>query len=692
MYQQKTKLKTKIYIMKKTIFILSSLFLTVIMQAQDRPQPKPGPAPVINIGKPQTFELKNGLKVMVVENNKLPRVSYNLTLDNAPYAEGDKKGVADITSELIGSGTKKMSKDVFNEEVDFLGANIGFSSNGAYASGLSKYSDKILELMADGALNSVFTQDELDKEKAKLIEGLKTEEKSVSAVAGRVEDVLFYGKSHPRGEYLTEESIKKVTLADAIQNYTTYFVPSNAYLVVIGDVKFKDVKKAVEKYFGSWKKATAPAVSYSDPKDVQYTQINFVDMPNAVQSEISLVNVSNLKMTDKDYFATLLANQVIGGDFNSYLNMNLREAHGWTYGARSSIRGDKYVGKFNSSTQVRNAVTDSAVVEMFKELKKIRTERVSDEMLKNVKAGYVGNFVMQIQKPGTVARYALLAKTQGLPADFYENYIKNINAVTAEDIQRVANKYFLADNTRIMITGKGSEVLPGLEKLGIPMFYFDKYGNAVEKPVAKKEVPAGVTAKTVLDSYIKAVGGDKAVATVKSVAYKGTATIPGAPSPITYINKVDAKGKYLVEALMGPMSLMKQAYNGKVGYMTQQGQKSNLEGDMLADVKASAHPFPELALKNAADTQLKGIESIDGTDAYAIVNGKTTRYYDVKTGLKISEVTATPQGNSGVAFKDYKDVKGVKYPFTLVLDMGMAVDVKIDEVKVNEGVTDADFN
>lgn len=662
------------------------------MQAQDRPQPKPGPAPVINIGKPQTFELKNGLKVMVVENNKLPRVSYNLTLDNAPYAEGDKKGVADITSALIGSGTKKMSKDVFNEEVDFLGANIGFSANGAYASGLSKYSDRILELMSDGALNSVFTQDELDKEKAKLIEGLKTEEKSVSAVAGRVEDVLFYGKTHPRGEYLTEESIKKVTLADAVQNYTTYFVPANAYLVVIGDVKFKDVKKAVEKYFGSWKKATAPAVSYSDPKDVQYSQINFVDMPNAVQSEISLVNVSNLKMTDKDYFAALLANQVIGGDFNSYLNMNLREAHGWTYGARSSIRGDKYVGKFNSSTQVRNAVTDSAVVEMFKELKKIRTERVSDEMLKNVKAGYVGNFVMQIQKPGTVARYALLAKTQGLPNDFYENYIKNINAVTAEDIQRVANKYFLADNTRVMITGKGSEVLPALEKLGIPMFYFDKYGNAIDKPVAKKELPAGVTAKTVFDSYIKAIGGDKAVATVKSVAYKGTATIPGAPSPITYINKVDAKGKYLVEALMGPMSLMKQAYNGKTGYMTQQGQKTNLEGDMLADVKASAHPFPELALKNATDTQLKGIESIDGSDAYAIVNGKTTRYYDVKTGLKISEVTATPQGNTGVAFKDYKDVKGVKYPFTLVLDMGMAVDVKIDEVKVNEGVTDAEFN
>ncbi|MBA9073011.1 putative Zn-dependent peptidase [Flavobacterium gossypii] len=679
--------------MKKTIFILSSLFLTVIMQAQDRPQPKPGPAPVINIGKPETFELKNGLKVMVVENNKLPRVSYNLTLDNAPYAEGDKKGVADITSALIGSGTKKMSKDVFNEEVDFLGANIGFSSNGAYASGLSKYSDRILELMADGALNSVFTQEEFDKEKAKLIEGLKTQEKSVQAVASRVEDVLVYGKNHPNGEYLTEEGINKVTLNDAILNYNTYYVPANAYLVVIGDVKFKDVKKAVEKYFGSWKKASAPAVIYSDPKDVQYTQINFVDMPNAVQSEIALVNVSNLKMTDKDYFAVLLANQVIGGDFNSYLNMNLREAHGWTYGARSSIRGDKYVGKFKSNTQVRNAVTDSAVVEFFKELKRIRTEKVAPDMLKNVKAGYVGNFVMQIQKPGTVARYALLTKTQGLPADFYENYIKNINAVTADDIMRVANKYFLADNTRVVITGKGSEVLPGLEKLGIPMFYFDKFGNPIEKPVAKKEVPAGVTAKTVFENYIKAIGGDKNAKAVKTVFSTLTGNVQGIA--VTMTRKSSASGKKADEVTGMGQTLSKEVFDGTKGYESAQGQKQDYDAAKIADAKFYAAPFPELTLASKPGITLSGIESIDGKDAYAIKDGKKTLFYDVKTGLKIAESNVEEaqgqQMTQVVTFSDYKDVKGVKVPFKTVLNVGIEIELTASDVKINEGVSETDF-
>jgi predicted Zn-dependent peptidase len=445
--------------MRKSIIIVSSLFLTLIMQAQDRPQPQPGPAPTINIKKPVSFVLPNGLKVLVVEDHKLPRVSFNLSIDNAPYAEGTKKGVDDLTSSLIGNGSKTISKDAFNEEIDFLGADINFSSDGAFASGLSKYSKRILELMADGALNPNFTQEEFDKEKEKLIEGLKTQEKSVPAVAGRVENVLVYGKNHPSGEYLTEESINTVSLSDVKANYSSYFVPAKAYLVVIGDVKFKEAKKLVEKLFGSWVKAKSPEVTYTAPNNVQYTQINFVDMPNAVQSEISLVNTVNLKLSDPDFFPVIVANQVLGGDFNSYLNMNLREAHGWTYGARSSVGTSKYsVSKFKANSQVRNMVTDSAVVEFLKEIKRIRTEKVSEETLNNVKAGYVGRFVMQVEKPQTIARYALNIETEGLAADFYENYIKNIQAVTVEDVTRVMNKYVLENNLRIIVTGKGSDV------------------------------------------------------------------------------------------------------------------------------------------------------------------------------------------------------------------------------------------
>ena len=681
----------------KKIIILSSLFLTLIMQAQDRTQPIPGPAPKINIKKPETFSLPNGLKVLVVENHKLPRVSYSLTIDNTPYAEGNKKGVDDLTSSLIGNGSTKTAKDPFNEEIDFLGANINFYSSGASASGLSKHAKRIMELMAEGALMPNFTQDEFDKEKDKLIEGLKTQEKSVTAVASRVERVLAYGKNHPSGEYLSEETINNVSLEDVKENYRTYFVPEHAYLVIVGDVKTKDVKKLVENLFGSWTKATAPRLSYSNPSNVQYSQINFVDMPNAVQSEITILNTVNLKMTDADFFPVILANQVYGGDFNSYLNMNLREAHGWTYGARSSIGFDKNIySLFKANTQVRNAVTDSAVVEALKELKKIRTEKVTDEILNNVKAGYVGKFVMQVEKPATVARYALNIETEGLPTDFYENYIKNINAVTPDDVMRVANKYFLQDNLRILVVGKGSEVIAGLESTKIPMFYFDKFGNPTEKPAMKKPIPAGVTAKTVIDAYVAAIGGDKAVKSVKSIAYTGSTTIPQAPMPLSYSSKTDSKGRMMIELSMAGMgSIMKQVVNGNTGYMMQQGQKKVLEGEELAKMKESAVLFNETLLATKTGVTISGIEPMNGSDAYAVVDGDTTYYFDVKSGLKTAESSTEEQGGQKMTrvtnFNDYRAVKGVKVPFNTIMNVGFELDIKMSDVKINEDVSDADF-
>lgn len=679
--------------MKKVIYILAGLFLSVTsMQAQDRPMPQPGPAPTVNVGKPETFKLKNGLKVLVVENHKLPRVSYTLTMDNAPYAEGSKKGVSDLLSAVIGSGTKKISKEKFNEEIDFLGANINFWASGASGGGLSKYSNRILELMADGALNPVFTQEEFDKQRDKMIEGLKSDEKSVPAVSSRVTDLLIYGKNHPNGEYVTEETLNNVTLNDVVSNYNTYFVPGNAYLVVVGDVKVKDVKKQVEKLFGSWKPAVAPNVSYTDPKDVQYTQIDFVDMPNAVQSEISVVNVSTLKMTDKDYFAAILANQILGGGGEGRLFLNLREAHGWTYGSYSSLGANKRVTSFRATASVRNNVTDSAVVEILNELKKIRTDLVSEEDLKNAKAKYIGNFVMQIEKPSTVAGYALRTETQNLPEDFYENYIKNINAVTPEDIRNAAQKYFKVNNSRIVIVGKAADVLPGLESRKIPINYYDKFGATASKPELNKPVPAGVTAKTVLENYINAIGGEKAVSAVKSISVTASGSVQG--MNLEVFKKVTSSNK-MAQGLSVMGQTQKMVFDGTKAFVVAQGQTQALPEDQVAEFKKEAYPFPELKMKDDSSITLKGIESYNGSDVYAIVNGDATIYFDVKTGLKVAKIETAqgPQGEVSVTtpYSDYKEVKGVKIPYKSSINIGMEVELIVSDVKINEGVSDADF-
>jgi hypothetical protein len=303
---------------------------------------------------------------------------------------------------------------------------------------------------------------------------------------------------------------------------------------------------------------------------------------------------------------------------------------------------------------------------------------------------------MQVEKPQTIARYALNIETEGLPADFYENYIKNIQAVTADDVMRVMNKYVLADNMRILITGKGTDVIPGLEKLKIPIFYFDKYGTPTEKPKMKKPAPAGVTVKTVLDGYIAAIGGQKAVTNVKTIEFVGSGTIPQAPAPLKYTSKKDVKGQSLFKIEMEGMGeLSKQVVNTKSGYSTNQGKRKDLTPEEFADKKATATTFEELLLVNKTDLILDGIEPMNGSDAYAIKNGKSTLYYDVKTGLKLAEVKLVEKGDKKMTvstnYSDYREIKGVKVPFDIMINQGMELDFKMTEVKINEGVSDADF-
>lgn len=687
----------------KITALLAVLFISISASAQiDRSkQPKPGPAPAITLEIPGEFELKNGLKVLIVENHKLPRVSYSLTIDNQPITEGNKAGTSAMLGAMLGNGTTSIAKDAFNEEIDFLGARLNFSSDGAFASGLSKYSDRILELMADAAINPLFNGEEFEKEKERVLEGLKNSEKSVDAVAGRVGSALSYGVKHPYGEFISEETVNNIDLNNVRAFYQKYFNPNNAYLVIVGDVDFKTVEKQVKKYFKKWDKGIDFSTNLITPSpNVANTQIDFVDMPNAVQSNVALTNNVVLEMNDPDYHAVLIANKILGGGFNSYLNMNLREANGWTYGARSSIGTSRYgASRFSASTAVRNMVTDSTVIETLKEIKRIKNEPVTAEALANAKAKYVGDFVLALESPQTIARYALRIKLNKLPSDFYKTYLSKINAVTVEDVQRVANKYFKPENARIIIVGKGSEVISGLEKTGIPINYYDKYANPVAKPEFSKPIPAGVTAKTVLDNYITAIGGTNNINMVNSVKMDGDFVIQGAP-PLTVELKKTKDNKESMEVAMQGMVMMKSKWNGTEGYREQQGQKMPLSETEVSDKKAEAGMFPETKY-DMANVTLVSIVDIDGADSYKVkvIKGDDAsyRYYDVATNLLVQEESTTEaQGKemtTTVKYDNYSEVNGVKFPYAQTIMAGpQTMSMNIKNVKVNEGVTDADFN
>ena len=688
--------------MKKIILTITALIFTLNINAQlDRSiMPTGGPSPKIKLDKPKEFKLKNGIKVLVVENHKLPRINYSLRFDRKPIVEGEKAGVISLLGSMLGNGTTSISKDEFNEEVDFLGAsiNVGFGSGFAFT--LTKNNERVLDLFSDAVINPLLTEEEFEKEKEKLIEGLKSQKKDIDAISSRVGDALSYGKNHAYGEFITEQTIDNISFQDIIDYHAKYFIPNNVYLVVIGDVNYKNVKSLISEKFGSWKKGK----NIDDPEpilteNVALTEINFIDLPTATQSAIQVTNNVDLMMTDEDYFAALMANDILGGGGEGYLFKNLREDKGYTYGAYSSLGSNRYgVSKFRAGAKVRNMVTDSAVSEIVKEISRIRLEKVDSELLKNAKAKYVGSFIRNAENPQTIAGYALNIKLNNLPDDYYESYLENINSVSEADVKRAASKYFKIANTRIVVVGKGSDVVANLEEVGFPISYYDQYANSIAKPIFNKAIPEGLTAVDVINNYVKAVGGKANLESVNTLVMKANVTIPGAPfSPeATMRQKLPNKSSFKMEVNMQgqQMTLSKTTFDGERGYSEMQGQRVEFDEKQLDESKKVKGIFEELYFK-AEELELVSINSVNYQDAYKVkvtVDGKEShRYYSVESGLLLS--TEDTDDNNNVVttnYGDYQSVQNIMFPFYMELP-AQKLEFKTTSVEINKEIKDSSF-
>ena len=689
--------------MKKNI-ILSILVLFVFnlnfAQIDRTKQPDSGPDPEIKFGTPKTFKLKNGIQVLVVEDDKLPVVTYSLRIDRNPILDGEKVGVSTLLSAMLGNGTTTIPKDEFNEEVEFLGASVSVTFSGGSANTLTKNNSRVLELWSDAIINPLLTEEEFDKEKAKLLESLKADINNIDAISSRVSSALSYGKNHPYGEFTTEQSIENVTFKDVIEYHEKYNIPNNAYIVVVGDVKAKELKAVLKEKFEPWKKGKLPV--NPEPvytENVGLTEINFIDVPSATQSTVIFTNNTPLKQTDEDYFAALLANQVLGGGSEGYLFKNLRDDNGWTYGAYSGLGSNRYgVSRFTAEAKVRNAVTDSTVTEIVKEISRIRTENVDPQRLKDVKAAYLGNFIFSTERASTVANFALGQKLNNLPDDYYETFIENINKVTAQDLKKAANKYFKLGNTRIIIVGRGSDVVSGLEEIGFPINYFDKFANPIAKPIFNKAIPEGLTAVDVINNYISAVGGKSNLESVNTVVMKADVTIPGAPfaPQATMRQKLPNKSSFVIEVNMQgqKMTLSKTTFDGERGYSEMQGQRVEFDEKQLDENKKIKGIFEELYFK-PEELELVSINSVNFQDAYKVkvtVDGKEShRYYSVESGLLLSKEDTDDNNNVVTTnYGDYQSVQNVMFPFYMELP-AQKLEFKTSSIEINKEIKDSSF-
>ncbi len=686
--------------MKRFLIFFLILFVTASLAQLDRSKrPAAGPAPEVNIGSYESFELPNGLKVFVVENHKLPRVAFNLVLDVDPVLEGKNVGYVDAAGELLRTGTKSRTKDKIDEEIDFLGATLSTSSTGVYASGLSRYKDKLLDIMSDVIMNSVFKQQELDKIKKQMLSALATRKDDPNAIAMMVRNVLMYGKDYPYGEPQTEETVNSFTLDMCSQYYQTYFAPNVAYLAVVGDINKSQVKSLVQKYFGKWQKKNVPGNTYPTPKAPIVDKVCLVNRENSVQSVISVFYPIELKNGSEDVIKASVANLILGGSATGRLFMNLREAKAYTYGAYSSMNPDRLVGSFLAFTSVRNSVTDSSITEIMNELKRIRTDKVTDDELQKAKNYLTGSFIRSLESPQTVAQFAINIARYKMPKDYYKNYLKNLSAVTVDDILEMAKKYVKPNNAYILVVGKGDDVAKNISRFSISgkIEYYDIYGEKYDPNV--KKVPEGVTVEQVLNKYIEAVGGRDKLSAEKDQTVKLTGSMQGMNITITMSKKAPNKFYQLVDFGVGQQKII---FDGIKGKSIAMGQEKELTGDQLESIKMEAEMNPVLDYaKHGVKPELVGMESINNKDAYKVVllslaGKKSTQYYDVNTGLLVRSITTaeTQQGSftSTIDFDDYKDVQGLKFPYKWVQSTPMgSIELTTSSVEINTGLSDALF-
>lgn len=675
-------------------FVLSLLIATVGFAQVDRSQlPQSGPAPEIKIGEAETFTLENGLKVFVVKNTKLPRVSFTLVLERDPILEGDKAGMTSFVGEMMTAGTTNRTKDQLDEEIDFVGASLSASATSMYASSLKKHQEKVLELMADVLFNPVFPQGELDKLKKQALTGLAQSKDNPDAISGRLTSALVYGKNHPYGEVATEATINNVTVEDVKSYYQTYFKPNIAYLAIVGDMDKAEAEVVVKKYFANWKTGKVPTFTYPAPQRQAKNTVALVDRSTSVQTVIDIAQPLQMKIGDPDYISSRVLNQILGGGSSSRLFINLREDKGYTYGAYSSIGADKLIAQFSANASVRTEVTDSAVYEFMHEIVNLVDKGVTEEELVKAKSSLAGSFGRSLESPATIANFALNTVRYNLPKDYYATYLQKMNALTVEDINATAKR--LIDPTKLYVTvvGNGSEIKEKMAQFGEVVEYDNMGFPAKEIEMAD----ASMTADKVIESYISAIGGSEKASAIKAAKVTMSANVMGTALGLSFVYD-DANMRFSQKTSIAGNVMQSSVLKDGKGSVSAQGQTIEMTADQIEAGRLSSFFLPELYFGSMSFTlTLDGIKDVEGTQAYKVIvtspsGASTINYYSVESDLKIKNENAQA---GDTYYSDYQERNGVLIPMAYTIKSPMIpvpLEAKVESLELNPTLTDADFN
>lgn len=672
--------------MKRFIFIFTIVLPSLLFGQLDRSiRPTAAAAPTINIKDSEVFKLENGITVILSENHKIPRVSFNLVMGSSPRLERELTGLSEIAGSLIMSGTDNRSKDQLDSEIDYIGASLRADNNSLFLSCLTKHMDKGLTLMSDVLKNANFPQDEVDRIIKQNESSLLSVKSDPGSMARNAEAVANFPQGHPYGEIMTQETLDKINRDAIVNYYKQMFMPEGSYLVVVGDINRENAEKMARQYFGDWKGSGVYQQEWGTGKFNKGNRVLFVKKPGAVQSVIYVSFAVAIKPGHEDYLKLTVLNNILGGGgFGNRLMQNLREDKAFTYGARSRMTITRDGSWFSAGGNFRNEVTDSAITELLYEIKRITESKVKADELSLSKSSMAGGFSRSLERPSTVARFALSIIRNELPKDYYQTYLKRLEAITAEDLLEIAKKY--------MQPGKCNIVVVGNEEVVDRLMQFDSDGEIERVDAFGKEVkemtPSDISADQLLEKYIgvitKGLSGKKLTKKLKKIKSMEEVTelqLPQMPFPLKATRAWIAPNVRCQRMEGNGMMFQSSYFDGEKGSTnSMQGGKKEMTSEEVAAAKKTVGFIPEL---NYASSGMKyevlGIEKLDGKDCYVLKlddgESETFDYFDKESFLKVARtvIEQNAEGESqeiNTTFGEYGETDGILFPATYNVTVG----------------------
>ena len=621
--------------------------------------PPPGQLRSLQLPPFEEVTLSNGLQVLLVENRELPLVSLSLTmLAGSSYDPQGQEGLAGMVADLLLKGTATRSAEDIAAQIEGVGSSLNAGAGSDFfnlsTTVLKEHTDLAFELMGDVILHSTFPETEVQLSQTRTLSALRAAEAQPTFLASKFFSGELYG-DHPYGRIATSASVAGIDRADVVEYAAARLRPGGSILVLAGDISLDEARELAERHFGAWT-GTATDDRPTEVPAARATEIVLVNRPGSAQSNILVGNLT-MRPGDSDYYSAVVANKVLGGGADARLFMILREEKGWTYGAYSNHNRPQGVGRFQANTEVRTEVTDSALVELLHQIRRMRTEPVSDDELAGAQGFLVGNFPLTIQTPQQIASQVRTVRLLGLEADYLQTYRDRLAAVDADAILDVAGRLMQPDSSVIVVVGDGAKIYDGLAAIapvrivaadGKPLTTADLRPSTVALPVN----PTRLVARR--DSFHVMVQGNMMGTRVSEVTQFGDSVVleQVIAIPIAGVNQTtrivlsSALDVRSVDETMsvGPMS-GEVHYTFNAGHVVGQGRVPEPQAGDMKDIAVDEPMVPGLTAMGALVVLLPTMDLAEGASfTVMILTASEGTFMPVTITVAATEEITVPAG------------------------------------------------